>query len=183
MFIKELIVLRAIRDANVPKFLQDDLKLFDGIVSDLFPKIKEEPVDYGCMEESIRARAKEKGLEDVDGESDGEEGRRGEREVGREGRGEGGGRRRRGGGGGGGRGGGRGSGKRGGRREGGREGEGEGGGREGGSGEDWDWRKEGLPPSLLSSLRGGERFVSSSFPPSPSLLLSLFSSPPNHVLK
>ena len=38
--LKELIVLRAIRDVNVPKFLQDDLKLFNGIVSDLFPDIQ-----------------------------------------------------------------------------------------------------------------------------------------------
>ena len=37
---EELIVLRAVRDVNVPKFLQDDLKLFSGIVSDLFPKIQ-----------------------------------------------------------------------------------------------------------------------------------------------
>uniref|UniRef100_A0A673IY01 Dynein heavy chain hydrolytic ATP-binding dynein motor region domain-containing protein n=1 Tax=Sinocyclocheilus rhinocerous TaxID=307959 RepID=A0A673IY01_9TELE len=37
-----LICLRAIRDVSVPKFLQDDLKLFNGIVSDLFPKIRED---------------------------------------------------------------------------------------------------------------------------------------------
>jgi len=37
---QELIALRAIRDVNVPKFLMDDLKLFDGIVSDLFPNIE-----------------------------------------------------------------------------------------------------------------------------------------------
>lgn len=63
-------MLRAIRDANVPKFLMDDLKLFNGIVSDLFPKIRDVPVDYGAMEESIRQRALEKELEDVKGESD-----------------------------------------------------------------------------------------------------------------
>ena len=37
---QELIALRAIRDVNVPKFLMDDLKLFNGIVSDLFPNIQ-----------------------------------------------------------------------------------------------------------------------------------------------
>ena len=60
-------MLRAIRDANVPKFLMEDLKLFTGIVSDPFPRMKEEPVDYGDMETSIRASIVEKGLEDVEG--------------------------------------------------------------------------------------------------------------------
>ncbi|XP_022110107.1 dynein heavy chain 1, axonemal-like isoform X1 [Acanthaster planci] len=64
---EELIVLRAIRDVNVPKFLQDDLKLFNGIVSDLFPKIKEEPIDYGTLEQSIRTMSGKLGLKDVDG--------------------------------------------------------------------------------------------------------------------
>ncbi|NXX67841.1 DYH1 protein, partial [Spizella passerina] len=64
---EELICLRAIRDANVPKFLQDDLKLFSGIVSDLFPNIKETPVDYGILEEAIRKSCIQANLKDVDG--------------------------------------------------------------------------------------------------------------------
>uniref|UniRef100_A0A8C0VUI2 Dynein axonemal heavy chain 1 n=1 Tax=Cyanistes caeruleus TaxID=156563 RepID=A0A8C0VUI2_CYACU len=63
----ELICLRAIRDANVPKFLQDDLKLFNGIVSDLFPNIKETPIDYGILEEAIRKSCIQANLKDVDG--------------------------------------------------------------------------------------------------------------------
>ncbi|KAG9260637.1 dynein heavy chain 1, axonemal [Astyanax mexicanus] len=64
---EELICLRAIRDVNVPKFLQDDLKLFNGIVSDLFPKTREEPIDYGSLEESIRKVCDDKCLKDVNG--------------------------------------------------------------------------------------------------------------------
>ncbi|NXN51379.1 DYH1 protein, partial [Rynchops niger] len=64
---EELICLRAIRDANIPKFLQDDLKLFSGIVSDLFPKIREKPVDYGILEEAIRKSCIKGNLKDVDG--------------------------------------------------------------------------------------------------------------------
>ncbi|KAJ8395762.1 hypothetical protein AAFF_G00029990 [Aldrovandia affinis] len=63
---EELICLRAIRDVNVPKFLQDDLKLFSGIVSDLFPKIREEPIDYGTLEKSLRDICFKKCLKDVD---------------------------------------------------------------------------------------------------------------------
>jgi len=66
-YFKELICLRAIRDVNVPKFLQDDLKLFNGIVSDLFPKIKEQPIDYGALDDSIRKSCLSLNIEDVDG--------------------------------------------------------------------------------------------------------------------
>ncbi|XP_073447685.1 dynein axonemal heavy chain 1 [Aquarana catesbeiana] len=64
---EELICLRAIRDVNVPKFLQDDLKLFSGIVSDLFPRIEEVPIDYGSLEEAIRKTCVQENLKDVDG--------------------------------------------------------------------------------------------------------------------
>ena len=64
---QELICLRAIRDVNVPKFLQDDLTLFNGIVSDLFPKIKEQPMDYGNLEDSIKKSCFKLNIEDVSG--------------------------------------------------------------------------------------------------------------------
>ncbi|KAM9332808.1 dynein axonemal heavy chain 1-like [Pholidichthys leucotaenia] len=64
---EELICLRAIQDVNVPKFLQDDLKLFNGIVADLFPKTKQEPINYGTLEESLRNVCTTKNLKDVDG--------------------------------------------------------------------------------------------------------------------
>ncbi|XP_061731227.1 dynein axonemal heavy chain 1 [Nerophis ophidion] len=63
---EELICLRAIKDVNVPKFLRDDLKLFNGIVSDLFPKTKQEPIDYGILEESMRTVCIKMNLKDVD---------------------------------------------------------------------------------------------------------------------
>lgn len=64
---EQQIVLRSLRDVNVPKFLKDDLKMFNGIISDLFPRLKEEVVDYGILEESIRLNCNTKGLEDVNG--------------------------------------------------------------------------------------------------------------------
>ncbi|ESO89348.1 hypothetical protein LOTGIDRAFT_210379 [Lottia gigantea] len=64
---EELIALRAIRDVNVPKFLIDDLKLFNGIVSDLFPSIKEEAIDYGALDTSLRKTCTKLGIQDVPG--------------------------------------------------------------------------------------------------------------------
>ncbi|XP_058497468.1 dynein axonemal heavy chain 1 [Solea solea] len=64
---EELICLRAIQDVNVPKFLQDDLKLFNGIVSDLFPNTKQEPINYGALDESMRNVCTKRNLKDVDG--------------------------------------------------------------------------------------------------------------------
>ncbi|XP_004676628.1 PREDICTED: dynein heavy chain 1, axonemal [Condylura cristata] len=67
MMNEELICLRAIRDVNVPKFLQEDLKLFSGIVTDLFPTIRDEDTDYGILDKAIRMACEKKNLKDVDG--------------------------------------------------------------------------------------------------------------------
>ncbi|XP_075982332.1 dynein axonemal heavy chain 1-like [Anticarsia gemmatalis] len=59
------IVLRALRDVNVPKFLADDLVLFNGIISDLFPRVEIPVVDYGIMEQSIRNMLVKRGYDDL----------------------------------------------------------------------------------------------------------------------
>ena len=44
--------------------MQDDLKLFNGIVTDLFPQINfaEQSVDYGILDAQIRKATKELGM-------------------------------------------------------------------------------------------------------------------------
>ena len=36
---EDIVLIRAMRDSNIPKFLQSDVELFEDIVSDLFPNI------------------------------------------------------------------------------------------------------------------------------------------------
>ena len=51
---ESLLVLRAINDCNIPKFTTADVPLFNAIMSDLFPSKKENPRDYGDLEEYIQ---------------------------------------------------------------------------------------------------------------------------------
>ena len=41
------------RDANVPKFLKDDLPLFAAIISDLFPGVEVTENDYGNFKTTV----------------------------------------------------------------------------------------------------------------------------------
>ncbi|KAJ9446655.1 Dynein-1-beta heavy chain [Diplonema papillatum] len=43
---EDKLLLRALRDSNVPKFLAEDIKLFNGIISDLFPSVELKEADY-----------------------------------------------------------------------------------------------------------------------------------------
>ncbi|KAI8841134.1 dynein heavy chain and region D6 of dynein motor-domain-containing protein [Chytriomyces cf. hyalinus JEL632] len=51
--VEDLILLRALCDCNLPKFLVDDVPLFNGIISDLFPGVEQPPINYGEILESL----------------------------------------------------------------------------------------------------------------------------------
>ena len=62
---EELILLQALRDCNVPKFLAEDLVLFNGIISDLFPGVDVPEESYGELEAALSAALVESGLQPV----------------------------------------------------------------------------------------------------------------------
>lgn len=47
---EDVVLLRALRDSNAPKFLADDAELFKGILGDLFPGVVIPEEDYGILE-------------------------------------------------------------------------------------------------------------------------------------
>jgi dynein heavy chain len=56
---EDQITLRALRDVNVPKFLKDDLPLFENIISDLFPDTERPHVEYGALVPALELKMKE----------------------------------------------------------------------------------------------------------------------------
>ncbi|EDV27935.1 uncharacterized protein TRIADDRAFT_52992 [Trichoplax adhaerens] len=60
------ILLRALKDVNLPKFLAQDIPLFNGIISDLFPNIQLSHNDYGPLKEAILRDLRLKNLQSID---------------------------------------------------------------------------------------------------------------------
>ena len=56
-----MILLRAIRDMNMPKFIAQDMPLFNALMSDLFPGVEPPTVDYGKLQEAIEAVSTRRG--------------------------------------------------------------------------------------------------------------------------
>ena len=50
---EDAVLIRAMRDSNVPKFLKDDLPLFSAIIQDLFPSVEITESDYGELQTQI----------------------------------------------------------------------------------------------------------------------------------
>ena len=62
---EELVLIRALRDSNVPKFLADDLPLFAAIVQDLFPGVEIPDNDYGELQVALEEEIDRQGLQKV----------------------------------------------------------------------------------------------------------------------
>jgi dynein heavy chain, axonemal len=60
------VLIKAMRDSNIPKFLADDLPLFNALVQDLFPEYQVKAQDYGILEVQIKESLIEMGLQVVD---------------------------------------------------------------------------------------------------------------------
>ncbi|XP_053520536.1 dynein axonemal heavy chain 6 [Artibeus jamaicensis] len=50
---EDVVLIRALRDSNLPKFLTEDALLFSGIISDLFPGVQIPEHDYGILQSTI----------------------------------------------------------------------------------------------------------------------------------
>ena len=57
-----ILMLRAINDVNLAKFLTFDLPLFKGITGDLFPGVELPEIDYKAMYECINIEIDRLGL-------------------------------------------------------------------------------------------------------------------------
>ncbi|KAJ3068699.1 Dynein heavy chain 6, axonemal [Podochytrium sp. JEL0797] len=63
---EQVVLIRSLRDSNLPKFLVEDIGLFRGILQDLFPGIVVKEEDMEVLSKMIKEVMKERNLEIVD---------------------------------------------------------------------------------------------------------------------
>mmetsp|Transcript_20727 Transcript_20727/g.31801 ORF Transcript_20727/g.31801 Transcript_20727/m.31801 type:complete len:110 (+) Transcript_20727:6535-6864(+) len=63
---EDQLLLRALRDVNVPKFLKDDIPLFENIILDLFPGVDRPEGDYGDLPKAITKSCEHYNVQEVD---------------------------------------------------------------------------------------------------------------------
>jgi dynein heavy chain len=50
---EDIVLMRALRDMNMPKFVFDDVPLFHGLIQDLFPGLRADRVGYETLKEIL----------------------------------------------------------------------------------------------------------------------------------
>ena len=62
---EDMLLIQAMKDVNIPKFLDDDIRLFNAIVQDLFPGKVLEKVDEPGIVNAINQAIKDSHLEEI----------------------------------------------------------------------------------------------------------------------
>eukprot|EP00105_Crassostrea_gigas_P038198 XP_019922346.1 PREDICTED: dynein heavy chain 6, axonemal [Crassostrea gigas] len=61
--VESFILIHSLRDANLPKFLAEDVPLFESILDDLFPGVVPPEPDYGVLEKAINIAVRDNNLQ------------------------------------------------------------------------------------------------------------------------
>lgn len=59
---EDLVLMRALRDSNMPKFVFEDVPLFKGLINDLFPNMDCPRVGYEDLKVEVRKELETKGF-------------------------------------------------------------------------------------------------------------------------